>query len=97
MVLVRDNKRKSQQNHLKTAKMLCTGLKLPAAGAVGNLYLCMAACTVGLAITVATKMVSNWHANGSSKEDSMETKQAHRKVVPLTLRFSCPLDRCGNT
>ena len=51
------------------------------ADAVGNLYLCMAACTVGLAITVAMKMVSNWHANGSSKEDSMETKQAHRKVV----------------
>jgi hypothetical protein len=51
------------------------------ADAVGNLYLCMAACTVGLAITVAMKLVSNWHANGSSKEDSMETKQAHRKVV----------------
>jgi len=51
------------------------------ADAVGNLYLCMAACTVGLAITVAMKMVSNWHAHGSSKEDSMETKQAHRKVV----------------
>jgi len=41
----------------------------------------MAACTVGLAITVAMKVVSSWHANGSSKEDSMETKQAHRKVV----------------
>ena len=51
------------------------------ADAVGNLYLCMAACTVGLAITVAMKVVSNWHANGSSKEDSMETKQADRKVV----------------
>lgn len=51
------------------------------ADAVRNLYLCMAACTVGLAITVAMKVVSNWRANGSSKEDSMETKQAHRKVV----------------
>jgi hypothetical protein len=51
------------------------------ADAVGNLYLCMAACTLGLAITVAMKVVSNWLANGNSKEDSMETKQAHRKVV----------------
>jgi hypothetical protein len=51
------------------------------ADAVGNHYLCMAACAVGLAITVAMKVVSNWHANGNSKEVSMETIQAHRKVV----------------
>ena len=55
------------------------------ADAVGNLYLYVAVCTVGLAITVAMKMASNWHANGSSKEDSMETKQAHRKVVRTSI------------
>jgi hypothetical protein len=65
------------------------------ADAVGSLYLCMAACTVGLAITVAMKVVSNWHANGSSKEDSMETKQAHRKVVRSSILST--IDAIGTT
>lgn len=57
------------------------GLKLPVAETAGNSYPCLAACTVALAITVALKMASNWHANGSSKEESMDTKKAYRKMV----------------
>lgn len=45
-------------------------------------HLCLAACSVGLAITVAAKMASKWFgANGSSEEDTMESKSVRRKMV----------------
>jgi len=50
-------------------------LRLPEAGTAGNLHLWLAACTVGLAITVAVNVYFRWHdANGSSQEESMGAK-----------------------
>ena len=46
-------------------------MRLPEAGTVGNLYPSVAACLVGLAITVAAKLVPNWWAN-DVQEDSMD-------------------------
>jgi hypothetical protein len=46
----------------------------------GNFYLCMAACSVGLAITIAAKLASNWSGANGVQEDSMD-KMVHRKMV----------------
>jgi hypothetical protein len=40
----------------------------------------MAACLVGLAITVAAKLTSNWSGANGVKEDSMD-KAVHQKMV----------------
>jgi hypothetical protein len=56
-------------------------LKLPAELA-RNLYFCVAAVSVGLVLTFAATIVSNWYgAFGSSKENTMENKLAHGNVV----------------
>lgn len=55
-------------------------MRLPEAGTVGNLYPSVAACLIGLAITVAAKLVSNWWANDDVQEDSMD-KMVHQKMV----------------
>jgi hypothetical protein len=52
------------------------------AEAVGTLSLCMAACFVAFAITVAVRIASHWSdVARSSKEVSMDNKMVHRKVV----------------
>jgi len=57
-------------------------LRLPVAGTVGTLSLCLAACPIAFAITVAARFASQWaDVTGSSKEVSMENKMVHRKVV----------------
>ena len=45
----------------------------------------MAACSVGLAVTVAATVVLHRHALGGSKEVSMDTKMVHRKVVRTSI------------
>ena len=58
------------------------GLKLPVADTAGNLYLCMAACSIAFAITVAARIASYWSdVAGISKEVPMGNKMVHRKVV----------------
>jgi hypothetical protein len=51
----------------------------------GNFHLCLAACSVGLAITFAANLASHWTgANGITsitEEDSMENETVHRKMV----------------
>lgn len=54
-------------------------MKLPEAGTVGSFVPSVAACLVGLAITVAVRLVSNWQANGV-REDSMD-KMVHQKKM----------------
>jgi hypothetical protein len=55
-------------------------LRLPEAGTVGNLYPSVAACLVGLAISVAAKLASNWSGANVVQEDSMD-KMVHQKMV----------------
>jgi hypothetical protein len=59
--------------------LLLRGLKLP--GAEPRMFLCLAACSVAFAVTVAATAVLHLQAVGSSKEVSMDTKMVHRKVV----------------
>jgi len=59
-------------------------LKLPGAEP-GTLFLCMAACPIAFAITVAASVVLHWYALGRSKEVSMDTKPVHRKVVRTSI------------
>jgi hypothetical protein len=55
-------------------------LRLPVAGTVGKLYPSVAACLVGLAISVAAKLASNWSGANVVQEDSMD-KMVHQKMV----------------
>jgi len=49
---------------------------------VRKFYLCMAACPIAFAITVAATVILHWQAaNVSSKEVSMDTKHVHREMV----------------
>jgi hypothetical protein len=55
-------------------------LKLPVTETARNFYLCMAACSVDLAITIAAKLASNWSGANGVQEDCMD-KMVHRKMV----------------
>jgi hypothetical protein len=59
--------------------LLSSGLKLP--GAEPGTFLCVAARSLALAITVAATVFLHLQAVGSSQEVSMDTKLVHRKVV----------------
>ena len=67
---------------LHAIMFISRGLKLP--GAEPGTFLCMAACSIAFAITVAATAI-HWHAVGSSKEVSMDTKLVHRKVVRTSI------------
>jgi len=54
-------------------------LKLPEAVSVRNFYPSVAACSVGLAVTIAARLVSIWQAK-VKQEDSME-KMVHQEMV----------------
>lgn len=48
----------------------------------GKLYLYLAACSVGLAISVVVNLVSHWSdSTDKTQEDSMDNKLVHLKMV----------------
>ena len=59
------------------------GLKLPAEPA-GNFYPSLAACSVGLAITVAANLALVWLGANEVQEVSME-KMVHRKMARISV------------
>ena len=57
-------------------------MKLPVVETAGKLYLYLAACSVGLAISVVVNLVSHWSdSTDKTQEDSMDNKLVHLKMV----------------